>query len=1650
MKLLHSIIRRRLSKVALSAFSPIDVISNRIDYFKKVKILIYVFLFIGLSGSIKAQYTNLLNFNGTNGSLPYNSVIVSGNTIYGMTTSGGTNNEGTIYTTNTDGSGYRQLYDFTGTGVYPFGALTLSGGVLYGTTSGYTEDGGTVFSIDTNGTGFTQLHNFYTNQGGQRLAGALTLSGNVLYGTTFFSIQDPTNWGSIFSINTDGSGYTVLESFSNENGSNGSVPYGTLVLSGNVLYGLNAVGGASGDGVVFSITTNGLYTVMYNFDGLVDGANPYGSLILSGSKLYGMTYAGGVNNDGVIFSITTAGKFTVLYDFDGTHGANPSIGSALALSGNVLYGMTNAGGANNDGCIFSINTNGSGYQDLLDFNGTNGSTPYGALAISGNDGYGMTYQGGTSNDGVLFRELINGVTCNLTVSASVTSNVTCYGGDNGSVSATPSGGTSPYTYSWSVGGKKSTKSGLTAGTYTITVTDQNECSASSSVIVTQPAAGIRDSLVNLTEPICHGGSGAATVGVKGGKTPYTYIWSPNVSTTATASTLSIGTYTITINDNNGCASTALTFTITQPKSMRDSIVNQINESCYGGNNGSVTIGVKYGATPYTYSWFPNVSTTATATGLSAGTYIVTVFDNLSCTALETNITITQPLAISVSFTVDSNVNCYGSATGVVKAIASGGDPDPNYFYSWSNGSTTKKLSNLSAGVYTVTVTDANGCTDTGSVTLTQPIAPLSVTVSVVNSKYYRGTGSATASASGGTAPYSYSWAPSGGTNATATGLSVGVYTVTVIDAQGCTAMVQASINQPYPWTDTIGVSLSGDTLRKYASSGWGNGGGASQSVLYAGQNGSVKVGVSGLSGKVAFGFTSINVAPDYRTFDFAFLVYSNTINIYQRGVLIQKAGTVINGDTLKIKRVGSTVLFMKNNIVLYTSTPPTNNNIVASVYTGSLEAVASLYDKGSSIAGMNWNFSQNLFIGGNITPQIGPDSLGTTVLPAYIGQSPFQYIWNLARYPFRNQYRPFLDSVIIADTLSLDTTAIFHSFDSLRQNYQNNHLMSGVNAIAVIDSNFDTTAINSNIGEAITWMNTSGLTISKVKSPRIVQYIMPDSLFSLTGVQPNLSEPVTCYSDSGITLTKTDKSGWTSGQATSVNSISYTSYGKVSFVIPSITSVEAAGIKIDTVPNTPGYTDILYGFYFQRGTVFLLSNGSVTQVGTYRAGDMFSIENAYDTVKLLQRIIFRQENQLVKIVYINRSVDPIIRYVFQTAIHTTNIAITNIQIIGTGWFIGPLATATILPASCAFPNTDAINMSYRLPLGWSVASYNWSPGGATTASISNVPPGQYNVTVTYHEFPSGTYTSTYGPFNVGYKVYWANMANALPPFGPGNSNSLNETGAPPAGGNSSNSVQYTPTTGTSWIQFNIGSTSLLPPSTVAFGFSSNGISYNANDINCGLIFLRQEFIYHYTLNFGFFSFTYTNIVYNVSALGKSSPTFSPAFSYILPLGVTTNNFLISYDNPYHVIRVYLNNAQIGYSTFPTTTATYAVKATLNWNSSLGSAFLDNGLCNFGCPYINPSYSTLAKTLDGSYYVTPYGVLRFRYDEEYVNNNNPLSYTIFDMGHNVMGSSTLTPDDYKDNYYAIDLTALNSAIANGYFILQVTNKKGEVTELRFKN
>lgn len=394
--------------------------------------------------------------------------------------------------------------------------------------------------------------------------------------------------------------------------------------------------------------------------------------------------------------------------------------------------------------------------------------------------------------------------CTVTASATVsepseiivttTSTPATCGIANGTATANSQGGAGNYTYLWSNAGETdSSISQLSSGTYTVLVTDGQGCTQTGAVTIIAPNAPVI-SLEAQSNVTCHGSAnGSTSVTVTDGTLPYSYSWTPNVSTTDSAFNLSPGNYTIIVTDDLGC-STSYSTLITEPDLLGSAITSSPIH-CNGDADGALDVSITGGVSPYTFSWNTNpVQNTSTATGLAAGTYTVTFTDNNGCSGTNTG-TVVEPAPLSTLVT-QHFVYCYNGTIGsLAKVSVSGGTG--NYSYLWNTGQTADSIANIPAGNYSVTITDQNGCAMVQPFTILQPDSIHAVDNSTDLHCYNDHSGMAAVTVTGGSPPYTYYW-PNDTSNHSAsfTGLVAGNYQVYISDFYGCYKIKTLVVQQP--------------------------------------------------------------------------------------------------------------------------------------------------------------------------------------------------------------------------------------------------------------------------------------------------------------------------------------------------------------------------------------------------------------------------------------------------------------------------------------------------------------------------------------------------------------------------------------------------------------------------------------------------------------------------------------------------------------------------------------------------------------------------------------------------------------------------------------------------------------------------------------
>lgn len=412
----------------------------------------------------------------------------------------------------------------------------------------------------------------------------------------------------------------------------------------------------------------------------------------------------------------------------------------------------------------------------------------------------------------------------ITLVVNGTSDVSCFGGIDGTADITISGGTPLYNVNWTGTGSGHTSTGLTpnnlvADLYNISITDGNGCLQDfpGQVLIQQPADIVVT--VDLVTPVdCNGeATGAIEISTSGGTPTYTFAWTgPDGFTASTEniSNLEAGAYSLTVSDANGCLKNYINLATITTNTAINATFNVSNISCFGSGDGAIQSTISGGIPNYTYSWVGPFGFTSIAediSGLAPGVYQLTVIDALGCSQLMPAQFVTEPAAISAS-TIQVDVDCYGAANGSINLSPAGGVAP--YLFAWTGPggftASTEDISNLEPGAYNVIITDANGCIMPfpALATILEPAEVAAAPVKTDISCGGQTDGSIDITVSGGVLPYSFSWTGPGGFTSSSQnigGLAAGIYTLVITDGNGCIMNFPAiaTIVEPPPITASL-------------------------------------------------------------------------------------------------------------------------------------------------------------------------------------------------------------------------------------------------------------------------------------------------------------------------------------------------------------------------------------------------------------------------------------------------------------------------------------------------------------------------------------------------------------------------------------------------------------------------------------------------------------------------------------------------------------------------------------------------------------------------------------------------------------------------------------------------------------------------------
>lgn len=750
-------------------------------------------------------------------------------------------NNGIIIISNTSGPG-QNIVNMTLNG-NNIGTQTLTSLAPGNYTVVLTNNYGCTFTVTTivgNTPGITALATTFTNASCATNNGIILL-GTVTGGTPTYSFSfnngpftTNTNYsnlgaGTYTFVVKDANNCTFTKTVTLTNTIPPSaINFTTTATACNANTGVVGVTGVTGGVGPFTFSLNNVAT------GSVTGGLPAGQHTLTVKDQAGCTFSTLVNITTVIgpsaatMSITlaacgnpngsatvtsvTGGSSPYQYSFNnGPFSSNNFIINQLAGPKSVVIKDAN-------GCTFTVNFNigntGSpsssvgSFSNVSCFGGANGSVTLTTVGGTPNYNYTLTPGNTTSGFGIFTNLTAQNYTVNVQDAVGCITTVTfaigqpaaltltlsslppsCTGGNNGTITAMAGGGTGPYVYNLNSGPNQASNvftTNITSGSYNITVIDAKGCSLTVSVSVAQPSPITLT--LSSTNANCSSPNGVASVTASGGAGGYTYTWSPTGGNNATTFGVMANTYTVTVKDVNGCSQTGQVVVNATPGGTAI-ITSNIPVTCNGFGNGQATAGGAGGFTaPLSYSW-SNGQTTQTATNLIPGNYTVTVTDFYGCKS-STVVTITQPLVLNYAIN-SSSVLCYNGSTGSASVTGITGG-NPGYTFLWTpGGSTLSTAAGLTAGLYSVTVTDTKGCNLTKTVSITQP-SSVSILSNTTTANCNQSNGSANVIASGGIGPYTYTWSTSV-TGPILSNVPAGTYTVNVQDANGCITTLAATI-----------------------------------------------------------------------------------------------------------------------------------------------------------------------------------------------------------------------------------------------------------------------------------------------------------------------------------------------------------------------------------------------------------------------------------------------------------------------------------------------------------------------------------------------------------------------------------------------------------------------------------------------------------------------------------------------------------------------------------------------------------------------------------------------------------------------------------------------------------------------------------------
>ena len=876
-------------------------------------------------------------------------------------------------------------------------------------------------------------------------------------------------------------------------------------------------------------------------------------------------------------------------------------------------------------------------------------------------------------------------------------NISCNGFSDGQIDLTVNG-SGPFNIQWSNGATTEDISGLTAGTYTVTVVDVANDTTIETYSLTEPDA-ITRSAVSIQDVTCFGlNNGSINISVAGGVPNYSFQWS-NSSSNEDISSLIAGVYTLTITDLNNCTSVFANDTVHEPDEIK--ITATITNTSCGLINGMIDASISGGISPYGYLW-SNSNTTEDLNILSSGVYTLTVTDQNLCTKVDS---FTVGASTQPSVVLDSafNVTCFGQSTGSIYVHVN--DANGPVTYLWSNAATTQDIVNIAAGTYTVTVTDSSGCTATKTQAITQP-TDIAITLTPHNATCAQSNGWISSSVSGGTSPYTYLWS-NGASTSSISGLLPGNYTVTVTDAALCTKTASQNI------TTISGPVVTVDSVKN--------------ARCFGQANGAVYISVTGNNGPVTY-------------------LWSNAATTQDIVNIVAGTYTVTVTDSSGCTATKTQAITQPTDIAItltpHNATCAQSNGWISSSVSGGTSPYTYLWSNGASTSSISGLLPGNYTVtvtdaalctktaSQNISTISGPvvtvDSVknarcfsqanGAVYISVTGNNGPVTYLWSNAATT--------QDIVnIAAGTYTVTVT------DSTGCVGNKTQIITQPSVLTLIDTIVPARCGNAN--------GSAGVNVTGGTSPYTYLWSNGASTSSISGLNGGT-----------YTVTVTDSKLCTANRTLVVNNTP-----SLVISIDTIIHVKCAGqntgvIKVNVTGGSGALTYTWTPSQIGTDSIFNLASGTYKLVVRDTANCRDSISVTINSPTAINATI----NSLPETCGINNGQAWVTvsggtpGYTFLWNNSSTNDTITNltkgnysvtikdanncsvIKNILVDSLGGPAITDSIIHVKCFGENTGAIYTTVHGANG--PVSYLWSPGGQITQNITNLTAGTYTVTVT--------------------------------------------------------------------------------------------------------------------------------------------------------------------------------------------------------------------------------------------------------------------------------------------------------------------------------